>query len=223
MAVTSTPSPVFDLSGGRLCLDFVNTVSGMRVHDALRAPERDVAPRERLRGYSDLLAFARVAGAVDELLARRLLAEARRRPGDAEATFREAIALREALYRIFLARANGGEPDGGDVELLSASLAAALAHRRLARLGEGFALGWDDTTSALDAPLWPIVESAAALLTSGDLARVRVCGLFESRECSWLFIDNTRAGTRRWCSMKDCGNVAKARRHHARSKESGAG
>jgi predicted RNA-binding Zn ribbon-like protein len=201
----------FELSGGRLCLDFANTVSGMR----------DVSPRERLRGYPDLLAFARVAGAVDEPHARRLLAEARRRPRDAEATFRDAIALREALFRIFVARATGAEPAGADVALLSASLSGALAHRRLARHGDGFALGWDDAGAALDAPLWPIVESAAALLTSGDLERVRVCGLFESHECSWLFIDSTRAGTRRWCSMKDCGNVAKARRHHARSKEVG--
>jgi predicted RNA-binding Zn ribbon-like protein len=214
MPVTSTPSPAFDLSGGRLCLDFTNTVSGMR----------DVAPRERLHGYADLLAFARAAGAIDEPLARRLLAEARRRPGDADAAFRDAISVREALYRIFVARANGAEPSRPDLELLSAALARALSHRRLARRGAAFALAWEDAPGALDAPLWPIVESAAALLTSdAELERVRVCGLFESRECSWLFIDSTRARTRRWCSMKDCGNVAKARRHHARAKESGAG
>jgi predicted RNA-binding Zn ribbon-like protein len=48
---------------------------------------------------------------------------------------------------------------------------------------------------------------------------VRVCGLFETHECSWLFVDETRAGTRRWCSMQDCGNKAKARRHHRRARE----
>ena len=185
---------------------------------------RDVAPRERLHGYAYFLAFARAAGAIDEPLAPRLLAEARRRSGDADAAFRDAIAVREALYRILVARANGAEPSRPDFELLSAALARSLSHRRLARRGAAFALAWEDAPGALDAPLWPIVESAAALLTSdAELERVRVCGLFESRECSWLFIDSTRARTRRWCSMKDCGNVAKARRHHARSKESGAG
>ncbi|WP_242346830.1 CGNR zinc finger domain-containing protein [Anaeromyxobacter terrae] len=213
MATTDmTPSREFDLSGGRLCLDFANTVS-----------MRDVKPRERLAAYADLVAFARATGAVDEPLARRLLGEARRRPADADDVLRQAIALREALFRIFLARAEGQEPAPADEALLSAALSTALAHRRLARHGEGYALGWDDTTAALDAPLWPIVESAAALLTSGELERVRVCSLHESQECSWLFLDQTRARTRRWCSMKDCGNVAKARRHHARAKEAGDG
>ncbi len=206
----TTPSRVFDLSGGRLCLDFTNTVSS-----------RDSKPRERLASYADLLAFARATSALDEQVARRLLDEARRRPGDAEGVLRQAIALREALFRIFLARAEGREPAPSDVAHLSAALSSALAHRRLTRQGEGYALGWDDASAALEAPLWPIVESAVELLTSGELERVRVCGLHESQECSWLFLDQTRARTRRWCSMKDCGNVAKARRHQARAKGGG--
>ncbi|ABS25092.1 ABATE domain-containing protein [Anaeromyxobacter sp. Fw109-5] len=206
-AAHAAPHP-FDLSGGRLCLDFANTVGGMR----------GVQPKERLDGYAGLVDFALQAGAVDEPLARRLAAEARRRPREAEAAFREALALREALYRIFVARANGGEPAPDDVELLSGALSRALSHRAIARRGEGFALSWEDG-AALDAPLWPIVQSAAELLTSGaELDRVRVCGLYESQECSWLFLDQTRARTRRWCSMEDCGNRAKARRHHARAK-----
>jgi predicted RNA-binding Zn ribbon-like protein len=47
---------------------------------------------------------------------------------------------------------------------------------------------------------------------------VRVCGLYETSECSRLFVDETRAHTRCLCSMKDCGNRAKARRHFARTK-----
>jgi predicted RNA-binding Zn ribbon-like protein len=211
--VTHAPhaTHTFDLSGGRLCLDFANTVGGMR----------GVKPKERLAGYAGLVEFAVQAGAVDEPLARRLAAEARRRPREAEKALEEALALREALYRIFVARANGREPARDDVELLSGALSRALSHRTIGRRAEGFALSWEDG-AALDAPLWPIVASAAELLTSGEeLDRVRVCGLYESQECSWLFVDNTRARTRRWCSMKDCGNVAKARRHHARAKGAG--
>ena len=47
-------------------------------------------------------------------------------------------------------------------------------------------------------------------------ARVRMCEAPDG--CGWLFYDETRNGTRRWCSMKDCGNRAKARRHYARNK-----
>jgi predicted RNA-binding Zn ribbon-like protein len=198
----------FELTGGRLCLDFANTVSGTREWDA----------RDRLRDYPTLVSWGRQAGALSEPQARRALAEARRRPADAEAAFREAIAIREAIYRCFLAFAQGREPRAGDLEILSAALGRALAHRRIQRGAERCcALGWDDAPGALDAVLWPVVASAAELLVSGDeLARVRVCGLYDSKECGWLFLDETKSHTRRWCSMKDCGNRAKARRHYRR-------
>jgi predicted RNA-binding Zn ribbon-like protein len=214
--MASTPSRTewtFDLSGGRLCLDFANTVSGMR----------DVAPKEHLARYEDLVAFARQTGVVDDAHAHRLLAEAALHPSDARATFDRAIELREALYRIFLARARAAPPAAADLERLNAELARALSRRRIVARGDRLALGWDDAV-ALDAPLWPIADSAATLLSSDARAdRIRVCGLFDTEECSWLFVDETRAGTRRWCSMDDCGNKAKARRHYRRAKEGDPG
>jgi predicted RNA-binding Zn ribbon-like protein len=199
----------FELTGGQRCLDFVNTVSG----------DRGGVTRERLGSYADLLAWARQAEAVDAAHARRLLAESRRRPADAEAVHREAIALREALYRVFTAIAERREPAGEDLAAASAFLSRALAHRRLARADGRFALSWDDPPGALDAPLWRVAASAADVLTSPEqLERVRVCGMHETHECGWVFLDTTKARTRRWCSMKDCGNKAKARRHYARTR-----
>jgi predicted RNA-binding Zn ribbon-like protein len=200
----------FELTGGRLAVDFVNTQGGMR----------GVSPKEHLHAYGDLVAFARQSGAIDSARARRLLAEARRRPGEAEAVVREAVELREALYRAFLARSRGAAPASADLELVSTAVGRAFAHRRLERRDGGFTLGWDATAGALDAPLWPVIASAAEILTSDDaLARLRVCGLYDSEECSWLFVDETRSGTRRWCSMQDCGNKAKARRHYRRARD----
>ena len=211
MTSDPTGTPRFDLdSGGRICLDFANTVSG----------DRHGSPRERLPGYPELVAWARQAGVVDAAHARQLLAEARRRPADAEAVHREALALREALFRVFSAAAERRGPAPEDVGLVSAHLGRALSHRRLERADEGFALGWERPPAALDAPLWEVAAQAAELLASPrELERVRVCGMHETHECSWLFMDATRAGTRRWCSMSSCGNRAKARRHYARAKE----
>lgn len=203
-----TTEPVFELSGGRLCLDFVNTVSGDRAGEA----------RERLAAYPSLLAWARQACAIEPAKARSLLAEARRRPDAASAVLREALAIREALYRVFVAVASGDEPGGEDLARVSAFVGSALAHRRLERRDGELTLGWEDAEGALEAPLWPVAASAAELLTSPERARIRVCGLHDTHECSWLFLDTTRARTRRWCSMKDCGNKAKARRHYARAK-----
>lgn len=199
---------VFDLSGGQLALDFVNTVGGMRPHRA----------REHLNRYQDLLAFALQTGTVSADQARRIAEEAVRRPAEAEAALEEARAIREALHRVFAAGAEGRRPAAPDLTFLNGALSRALSHRRLAD-GEGCcALGWDGA-AALDAPWWPVVASAADLLASAaDLARVRVCGMSEAGECGWLFVDRTKARTRRWCSMKDCGNRAKARRHYAKVK-----
>ncbi len=215
--VISTPDRAeheFELSGGLLCLDFVNTVGGDRAGKA----------REHLHAYGDLVSWARQAGAIDPAQARLLLGDAGRRPQDAEAALDDAIALREALYRTFAAIAQRGEPAGADIARLSRALGPALAHRRLDRRDGSWVLGWDDPPGALDAPLWRVASSAADLLMRGaDLERVRVCGMHETHECSWVFLDGTRARTRRWCSMKDCGNKAKARRHYRRSKETDAG
>lgn len=202
----------YDLSGGRLCLDFVNTVTG----------DRHAGPTERMGSYEDLLAWSRQAGALDQAHARRLAAAARLHPERAAGTHRRALALREALFRALLALAERATPPADDVENVSLEVGRAFAHRRLARRAGSYVLDWDDPPDALDAPLWRVALSASELLVSGaDLERVRVCGLHETKECSWLFLDATRARTRRWCSMRDCGNKAKARRHYQRAREGG--
>ena len=64
----------------------------------------------------------------------------------------------------------------------------------------------------LDTMLPPILQSAVDLLVSkNDLERVKQC---EGDSCGWLFFDTSRNRSRRWCSMADCGNRAKARRFY---------
>ncbi|TMI77299.1 MAG: hypothetical protein E6H05_00485 [Bacillati bacterium ANGP1] len=69
--------------------------------------------------------------------------------------------------------------------------------------------------------MWPVVWAASELLTSADVRRVRQCQSDDG--CGWLFIDRSKNGTRRWCSMSVCGNRAKARRHYERTKVSRGG
>ncbi|MEV4087683.1 CGNR zinc finger domain-containing protein [Nonomuraea fuscirosea] len=54
-------------------------------------------------------------------------------------------------------------------------------------------------------------EAALDVLRTADLTRVRRCPTHEGG-CGWLFLDQSRNGSRRWCRMADCGNTAKARR-----------
>jgi predicted RNA-binding Zn ribbon-like protein len=189
----------FDLSGGRLCLDFVNTVS-----DRCAAQ-----PIERLGAYGDLIAWAQQAGATTAGAARRLLRAAAAEPARAGRVLAEAIRLREALYRVFDAIAVGKAPRAPDLAIVNAAVPAAFAHARLTPGRGAFTLAADAGRDDLAAPLTPVVRSAVDLMTSPALERVRRCA---APACAWLFLDTTKNRARRWCDMKICGNREKVRR-----------
>lgn len=79
--------------------------------------------------------------------------------------------------------------------------------------GGGLRFAWRGTAERLESPLWAVARSAAALVTSPDLARLRRRG---GEACGWLFLDRSRNHSRQWCTMEDCGNLAKVRRFRAR-------
>jgi predicted RNA-binding Zn ribbon-like protein len=201
--VSSVPLDALERIGGVVCLDFVNTVDPRYAADRL----------EFLPDYQALLDWAVRAGSLGSDEADRLAEIARHRPHAARALLRRAIGLREALFELF-----GREPRAARTSALS-TLNSELARARRPEIRQlprgGFRSSWPETRS-LDLVLWPIAEAAAELLTSTRLARVREC---EGERCGWLFLDTSKAGRRRWCSMADCGNRAKARRRRVvRSK-----
>ncbi len=199
------PSPsaeAFELSGGELCLDFANTWG-----------DRERPATDRLGTYGDLLAFARAACGFQAADLEALHAQAKAHPARALAALRRALSLRETLYRLFSTQAHGKTPTADDLEQLNARLGAALAHLQLEPRDVGYHWTWSGVSEHLEAPLWPILRSAADLLASARLPQVREC---HGAQCTWLFLDLSRAHSRRWCSMASCGNRAKARRHHQR-------
>jgi predicted RNA-binding Zn ribbon-like protein len=200
------PDPVFDLSGGALCLDFANTLSG-------RGTQAEI---EELGEYGHLVAWGRQAGVLDPDAVTALAELARNRPRQAEAVRRRAITLREAIFRIFARAASGEAPGEGDLAELNGSLGRALGHLRLSVGPTGAGWGWEDDAPTLDRVLWPVAWSAAEMLTRRErLERVRECA---SGTCRWLFLDRSRNRSRRWCDMKVCGNRDKARRHYRKTK-----
>jgi predicted RNA-binding Zn ribbon-like protein len=199
------------------CLDFANTLAW-----------RGSAPSESLHGFPDLLHWCASSGSV---LAGAIADSgtngtkgahgtngtwADRHPMEAAAIFRGAIALRETTYRIFQAVASGSAPADGDLSELNRELKETPARDTLQRIGGAF--GWRvegkplATASAL---LAPVLWSAGDLLAGPQLERVRECA---NGKCLWLFLDESKNGSRRWCSMTACGNRAKAHRHYARLK-----
>jgi|SRR5579864_9127131 len=209
MAKIQTNSERWKFVGGRVCLDFINTVGG-RVSSA-------TVLRDKLRDYSDLLGWSQFAGIAKQSESRHLarLAAAHRR--DAEATLRRAVRLRETLYRIFKSALEDRRPRPADLDSLSHELRLARERQRLTHTGGAFEWNWEPGEAALDRILWPVSLSAAELLVSGDLSRLRQC---DGNECGWMFLDTSRNHSRHWCDMKDCGNRAKVRRFRKRQQRS---
>jgi predicted RNA-binding Zn ribbon-like protein len=197
------------LVGGDPCLDFVNTVGG-RV-GAPAEPTGGVRD-DKLAGYADLVAFALRAGLLSEPASRALLRRAARHPRQAQAVRDRAVALREALHRMLHAFTTGRSPAPADLARVNDEIAAARREEELVAREGGLRWSWR-ATGSLDEPLWPIVRAAATLLTSPDLARLRRCG---GDTCGWLFLDRSRNRRRQWCTMEDCGNLAKVRRFRRR-------
>ena len=198
----------FNLVGSHVALDLVNTVDWRG--DATRR-------EELLATFEDLMAWAAAAKVLRPRDVRAITLAAQREKGQAERSLRRARRLREVLARVLTAAGRATSPATRDMRLLNAFLAAALRKRRLDVHGTTFAWSWDQgETISFDAVLWPVVLAAADLLASEPRPHIHVCS---GEGCGWLFLDTSRNQRRRWCSMRGCGNRAKARRFYERARE----
>ena len=196
---------VFDLDGGRLCLDFANTLSP--------------SSGEHLNAYDDLVAFADESGLLAPQNAAWLRQEAVQHRARAEPVMERAYTLRTAIFEIFSSLAAGRALDAEDLEMLNYEVAAGMAHARIEHVpddGQPPRFRWAWSALELDRPLWEVARSAAELLVNeDDRRRVRECG---GVDCRWLFLDTSKNRSRQWCSMQSCGNRQKARRHYERMR-----
>ncbi|GFJ83886.1 CGNR zinc finger domain-containing protein [Phytohabitans houttuyneae] len=161
-----------------------------------------------LTGYAELVAWGVYAGALTEPEAARLRRRSRDDPDGARTAFTRARDIRDDLDEIFRSLAGGGEPRPAALARLRDGESDALGHARLER-GSPFTWSWRDDHT-LDRPLRPVVHAAVGLLTAGPLDRIKGCG-----GCSFLFVDESKNRSRRWCSMEDCGTSEKIRRYVA--------
>lgn len=69
-------------------------------------------------------------------------------------------------------------------------------------------------SSEVETALAELARDAIELFGSGAGRRVRECA---ADDCALVFLDVSRSGVRRWCSMRGCGNRAKVARHRSSS------
>jgi predicted RNA-binding Zn ribbon-like protein len=192
-----------ELIGGALCLDLVNTID----------PRHKGPGHEYLDSYRALVEWSAHAGALSRSAAERLADAGDERPTQAERVRVRAVSLREALYEL-LAPHRSPANRADCLAVVSEEIQRAYARAAVTPEGDGYALRFagDDE---LDQMLWPIARSALELLPTPDRTRIKECA---GDGCGWLFIDRSKAGRRRWCSMESCGNRAKVQRYRERRR-----
>lgn len=199
-------TPRFSLTGGVMCLDFVNTLDDR--------PSGE--PKELLPRYSNLVRFAEEVGAITSSEANQLIERSPFAQEDTQRALHDAIEMREAMYAVFWAVVTRKPVPAAPLAMLNRYVQNASQWAVLVPGKKHFEWRHQSSIPFYYAPLWPIARSAAELLASDRLANVRACS---SPTCQWLFLDASKNHRRRWCDMKLCGNRAKVQRFYKRQKK----
>ncbi|GIH09798.1 hypothetical protein Rhe02_78650 [Rhizocola hellebori] len=208
--------------GGHPALDLVNTL------ERGEPVEGEPPPYDFMCDTSALLRWTALAGLISDAEVNRVRRVWRDDPAVAHAGLAAVRDIREGLHLVLLAAisaADGeepgapGDPAAGDP--IAAGAALVELHERWSGAVARAALVLDKgdpprvrlAYGTVAAMLVPdrIAEAAIDVLRAADLTRVRRCPMLEGG-CGWLFLDQSRNGSRRWCRMADCGSTVKARR-----------
>jgi Conserved protein containing a Zn-ribbon-like motif, possibly RNA-binding len=191
-----------ELVGGNICLDFTNSVN------CRPEPELDY-----LHSYEAFLAWAEHVQLLTPQERETLSQLAQQQPGRIASLMTRIRSLRETIYRLFADLAAHKQPNPDDLETIQSSYAFACQRANLVQEQGCYRFRWN-LTHQLESPLWPVIYAAGELLRSEQLQRLKLCP-----SCGWLFIDLSKNGQRRWCSMNSCGARDKMRRYHQRQRD----
>ncbi|WP_329243757.1 ABATE domain-containing protein [Streptomyces sp. NBC_01478] len=156
---------------------------------------RSSYPIELLAGPRDLSAWIEQAG----------LAEVAGRIDDADVE--RMRKLREAVYRTASAGPLERQPRAGDLRFISRTAAGKQLTPVLEELGRAVWRG------NVDQVLATVAHQACVLLGGSDYRRIRAC---TDTQCTRLFVDHSRSGSRRWCDKQSCGGRANAAAYRRR-------
>ena len=192
--------------GNQLALDFVNT-----------RPIQDEKVIELIPDFESLLRWFRAAGLLDASQLKTLqkrCSTSMNAPG----TLKRMREFREALRKAIFSWESSGSIGRDFVAELNRLMASHPMRLRLQRNAGGFSTdSWFSPREPEDL-ISPIAQAAAKLFSTSDHNRVRKC-----EHCILHFHDTSKIGTRRWCSMRICGNRAKVAAYTARRRNQKSG
>ncbi|MEW2426567.1 CGNR zinc finger domain-containing protein [Micromonospora sp. NPDC047644] len=192
--------------GGHPALDLVNTLE-----------RGGTSPHDFLSDSAALLRWSIQVGLISDAEADQVDRAWRDEPAAGHAGLAAVRDIREGLHLVLLAAIT--DPNGETAgDPIAAGAALVALHQRWSGAAARARFVLDSSQvrlvyGAVPAMLVPdrFAEAALGLMVAADLTRVRRCPVLEGG-CGWLFLDQTRNGSRRWCRMADCGNAVKARR-----------
>lgn len=190
----------YKLIGGRISLDFVNTLAWpgtAREHDWFAH-------------WPNIVDWSVACGILGYRDGETLKREYHGHPGAAARAIRVVRYRRQSLRDVLFPLAQGLHPERTALEMLNDLLRSTCASREL----DHESLKWKyHRFKRLEDLVEPAVQDAADLISDADRSRLRCCPA-----CHWLFYDRSRNGSRRWCDMGDCGSRAKALRYYHRQR-----
>lgn len=192
-----------EIVAGHLALDFANTI------DDPYGPGRV----DYLASYPLTLIWSSRVGLLPGDRVERLDQIAAQRPAATAAALDSIHRLRGIIESTFTDLITEPESAERHWAALQPYVVEATSRVELGRAATAYELTWPDTDD-LDAIMWPLAHSALDLLRSPQLRRLKRCAA-----CPWLFLDGSKNGSRRWCTMNICGTDEKIRRYVSRRAE----
>jgi predicted RNA-binding Zn ribbon-like protein len=192
-----------DIVGGNLALDLANTVSGWNSD-----------PEDWVPDIASFLAWARTCGVLDEGEQNAAARHAKDSPAAAERVLASVRELRFALRGLIDSFEHRKAAERCDLSVIDEwRRRLALSEQVVVRRNKiDFTINQD--ISALELPGLRVTAAALSFLKNLPTARIKTC---RARDCGWKFVDQSRNGSRRWCDMAVCGNLAKTRQYRARN------
>ena len=179
----------FHTETGRLSLNWIATLG-----------DRDGAPIERIATTEELKRW--LTTVADQPVAFDL----------SESDLVEAKRLRACITRLLDDLVDHKAPNPGDIKTLNEFASIPPVELRLDPTGLRLEPQKPANVSLL---FGQIARDAIDLVTGRDFAKVKACA---AEDCSVYFVDYSRPGKRRWCSMARCGNQAKKKTFLAKER-----
>ena len=187
--------------GNQLALDFLNT-----------RPVQDGEAQELLPDFEALLRWFRAA----ELLSNQNVSALQSRSARARHVLEELRRFREDLRKELLSLEAGADLHRTTVDKLNALLATHPMIATVKQTEKGLHMGLSFVANKPEDLFAPLAQAAAELFARADRSRLRKCG-----HCVLHFLDTSKKGTRRWCSMQLCGNRLKVAAYAHRKRRAG--